>query len=208
MAPPWSGCSHECWPRRVVIILLLVGRCVVTNIGPTQVLIVLSLSPARRSVSDAVKGGAVRADQEGPAIGKSCRSASWRSSFGVHRRTVRQALAARSRRRASRSDRGPARRSGPWKAVIDGWLEADRDGAAQAASHRPAGVAAPGGRARRGGGGVDGAPLCGRGPSPSRALPLFEVMVPQRHPLGRGGRGRLRRDQLLLRRGSDCGGCS
>ena len=67
--------------------------------------------------------------------------------FGVHRRTVREALASPippPRKQAQRL--APA--LGPWKPIIDGWLAADLEVPEEAAPHRPADLAAPGRRAR------------------------------------------------------------
>lgn len=80
--------------------------------------------------------------------------------FHVHRRDVRQALAS-----AVPPERKAVVRAAPaldrWKPTIDGWLEADRTVPAQAASYRPAGVAASRRGTGRGGGRVDGASLRG-----------------------------------------------
>ena len=76
---------------------------------------------------------------------------------GVHRRTVRQALADAvppARRTPERSGAGARAVCG---CLCGGWLMADLDGAAQAAAYRPAGVAAAGRGGRGRGGRVDGA---------------------------------------------------
>ena len=103
--------------------------------------------------------------------------------FRVHRRDVRQALASRCR---------PPRKVAGAGGAGAGSVEADDrrlagggpDGAAQAASHGSAGVAAPGRGARRAGGRVDGAPVRGARSAGGMDVPLVEVMVPQHHPLG------------------------
>ena len=63
---------------------------------------------------------------------------------GVHRRTVRQALASpvppAKRSPVSR----PAPKLGPYRAVIDEWLDGGSGRAAQAAAHREADLAAAG----------------------------------------------------------------
>ena len=46
--------------------------------------------------------------------------------FGVHRRTVREALVSPIPPPRKESER-PAPALGPWKPIIDGWLAADRD---------------------------------------------------------------------------------
>jgi hypothetical protein len=62
---------------------------------------------------------------------------------GVHRRTVKQALAS-PMPPAKRTPVGrPAPKLGPYRSVIDGWLEADRGRAAQAAAYREADPPAP-----------------------------------------------------------------
>ena len=61
---------------------------------------------------------------------------------GVHRRTVRQALAS-AVPPAKRSPVGrPAPKLGRYRAVIDGWLLADREAPRQAAAYRQADLAA------------------------------------------------------------------
>jgi transposase len=102
--------------------------------------------------------------------------------FGVHRRTVREALASPIPAPRKGSER-PAPALGPWKSTIDGWLEADREapkkqrhtarriwqrlldehGADLSESTVRHYVAAAKGR---------------------RAIVPAEVMVPQTHPLG------------------------
>jgi transposase len=47
--------------------------------------------------------------------------------FGVHRRTVREALLSPVPPPPRQAVERPAPVLGPWKAIIDGWLEADRD---------------------------------------------------------------------------------
>ena len=81
------------WPRLGGDLRRMVGRRVVTNSGPTLVLIFASVSTARRSGSGAVTSGTVRADQEHRRVeGASIRELADRHR--VHRRTVRQALEA------------------------------------------------------------------------------------------------------------------
>ena len=57
-------------------------------------------------------------------------------------------------------------------------------GAAQAAAHGSAGLAAAGGGARGGDRGRHGPPLCARRSGMARTVAPAEVIVPQRHPLG------------------------
>src|SRR5438309_10348004 len=49
--------------------VLVVGRCVVTNVGPTPVVIACVVVVDARVGQDAVTGGVVRADQAGQAAG-------------------------------------------------------------------------------------------------------------------------------------------
>ena len=129
--------------------------------------------------------------------------------FGVHRRTVRQALDCRDRRlRESRRRRGVARRSGRGRRSIDTWLEDDKDApkkqrhtarrvyerlveeygadVGESTVRRYVGTV----RAKRRG----AAPGSDGSPAP---------------PARRGGRGRLRRVQLLPRaESSSSAGCS
>ena len=85
----------------------------------------------------------------------------------VHRRTVRQALAAAVPPPRKAYPPRPRPAIEPWVGVVDGWLLEDQKVPAQAAAHRPAGLAAPGGRARGDGVGGDGVAL--RRPPPGRA---------------------------------------
>ena len=75
---------------------------------------------------DGFRGGALRADQARPRWeGLSIRALAAR--HGVHRRAVRRALASPVPP-AKRSPRGrPAPRLGAYRALIDAWLEADRE---------------------------------------------------------------------------------
>ncbi len=103
--------------------------------------------------------------------------------FGVHRRDVRAALvsAVPPSRRPPPPRVAPA--LGPWKAVIDGWLEADRS-APRKQRHTGRrvwerlvdehGAAVAESTVRRYVGEV----------RRREAFPLFDVMVPQRHPMG------------------------
>ena len=103
--------------------------------------------------------------------------------FGVHRRTVREALASPIPPPRKQSER-PAPALGPWKPIIDGWLADDRGGPEEAAPHGPADLAAPGRRAR---GRRSPSPRCATTwPWPRDAVRSSpaEVMVPQTHPLG------------------------
>ena len=112
----------------------------------------------------------------------------------VHRRTVRQALASRGAAAAQGVPaRGRGRRWTPWVGGDRRLAGGGPGGAAQAAAHRPAGVAAAGRRARREAGRVDGVALRRAAPASSSGWTGVEVTVPQTHLPGRRGRGRLRR---------------
>ena len=112
----------------------------------------------------------------------SCRSASWRDRFHVHRRDVREALAS-----AVPPPRKPVVRPAPvlepWKATIDGWLEADRT-APRKQRHTARRVWQ---RLVDEHGAVVGESTVRRYVAEVRrrqSVPLIEVMVPQHHPLG------------------------
>ena len=72
-----------------------------------------------------VEGGVLRADPQGPRAG-GCSIRELSRRFRVHRRDVRLALAnaVPPPRKASAARAAPV--LGPWKAIIDGWLEEDR----------------------------------------------------------------------------------
>jgi hypothetical protein len=67
----------------------------------------------------------------------------------VHRRTARQALASAVPAPRKAYPPRPRPAIGPYAAIIDGWLLADRGRAPQAAAHGPPDLAAAGRRARR-----------------------------------------------------------
>ena len=102
--------------------------------------------------------------------------------FGVHRRTVREALAS-----AVPADRKvperPAPLLGPWKATIDGWLEADRT-APRKQRHTARRVWQR--LVEEHGVAVAESTVRGYVAEARRRIevPLVEVMVPQHHPLG------------------------
>ena len=103
---------------------------------------------------------------------------------GVHRRAVRQALASpvppAKRSPVSR----PAPKLGAYRALIDAWLEADRE-APRKQRHTAKRIwSAAGRRARRRGRGDDGpSTTCGRA-SAQMGWPVGEVFVPQVHAPG------------------------
>ena len=102
------------------------GRRVVANCGPNLDLI-LCVGSAGAEVRDSeVVCGAVRADQKGLAAGGSSirELAVWHH---VHRRTVRQALASAVPPPRKAYPRRPRPAIGPYAAVIEEWLVADRD---------------------------------------------------------------------------------
>jgi transposase len=110
----------------VVIASGWVGRRVVSNCGPALDLIVTSLLSAWRSGmarSRVELSGQIRRD--GRAGGSSIRELADRHH--VHRRTVRQALASALPPPRKAYPPRPRPAIGPYAAVIDGWLVADRD---------------------------------------------------------------------------------
>ena len=109
---------------------------------------------------------------------------------GVHRRAVRQALASpvppAKRAPVSR----PAPKLGAYRALIDAWLERRSRGAAQAAPHGEADLAAPGRRARRRGRRDDGPRLRARAQARDGLAGRGGVRAAGPRA-GRRGRGRL-----------------
>ena len=144
--------------------------------------------------------GAVRADQAGPAgRGSSIRELAVRHH--VHRRTVRQALASAVPPPRKAYPPRPRPAIGPYAAVIDEWLLADRDvprkqrHTARRVWQRL--VAEHGASAGRG----DGVAVCG--PPPRRAGPgQGPGHGAAGASAGRGGRGGLRRVPRRDRRGA------
>ncbi len=107
--------------------------------------------------------------------------------YGVHREAVRQALES-AVPPAKRPPQGrPAPKLGELRAVIDGWLEADRE-ARQAAAYGEADLAAAGRGVRRGGVRAAGVPVCARPAPPARRGWRGVRAAGQRRRRGGGGR--------------------
>ena len=126
-----------------------------------------------------------------PTTGRGCRSGRWRSGSGFTDARCARRLIGDPAAAEARSSR-PAPALGAWKPIIDGWLADGSRRPEEAAPHGPAGVAAPGRRARCRGRRVDRAPLRGEA-KPRRPVTLARGDRSPDHPARRRGRGRLRR---------------
>ena len=132
---PERKCDHLNWPRFGLLSSRISARLVVISpdgwagvsgiaAPPPDLIVTSSLSAWRSGMARSCVELFEQIRRNWRAAGSSIQELAVRHH--VHRWTVRQALASAVPRRGRRTRRGPGRPIGPYAAIIDGWLLADR----------------------------------------------------------------------------------